>query len=80
MNRREQFLHCPSNPVPAIDAFSRVHPMNASFDSGKSRRRNIDMLAAWGNLLDAKVRDAVRKFEGGKVTALYESASATDYR
>jgi type III restriction enzyme len=32
------------------------------------------------DLLDAKVRDAVRKFEGGKVTALYESASATDYR
>jgi len=32
------------------------------------------------DLLDAKVRDAVRKFEGGRVTALYESASATDYQ
>ena len=32
------------------------------------------------DLLDAKVRDAVRKFEGGKVTVLYESASATDYK
>jgi type III restriction enzyme len=32
------------------------------------------------DLLDAKVRDAVRTFEGGKVTALYESASATDYQ
>jgi hypothetical protein len=32
------------------------------------------------DLLDAKVREAVRKFEGGKVTALYESASATDYQ
>ena len=31
------------------------------------------------DLLDGKVRDTVRKFEGGKVTALYESASATDY-
>ncbi len=32
------------------------------------------------DLLDAKARDAVRKFEGGKVTALYESASAADYQ
>ena len=32
------------------------------------------------DLLDAKVRDAVRKFEGGKVTALYESAFAADYQ
>jgi type III restriction enzyme len=32
------------------------------------------------DLLDAKVRKAVRTFEGGKVTALYESASATDYQ
>lgn len=32
------------------------------------------------DLLDAKVRDAVRKFEGGKVTVLYESASAADYQ
>jgi type III restriction enzyme len=31
------------------------------------------------DLLDANVRDAVRKFEGGRVTALYESVSATDY-
>lgn len=31
------------------------------------------------NLLDPKVRDAVRKFEGGKVTALYESSVATDF-
>ena len=32
------------------------------------------------DLLDARVRDAVRKFEGGKVTALYESSSASDYQ
>ena len=32
------------------------------------------------DLLDAKVRDTVRKFEGGKVTTLYESAFATDYQ
>jgi hypothetical protein len=32
------------------------------------------------DLLEAKVRDAVRKFEGGKVTALYESAFAADYQ
>lgn len=31
------------------------------------------------DLLEAKVRDAVRKFEGGKVTALYESTFAIDY-
>jgi hypothetical protein len=30
-------------------------------------------------LLDPKVRDAIRKFEGGKVTPLYESGSAVDY-
>lgn len=32
------------------------------------------------DLLDPKVRDAVWKFEGGKVTLLYESDIATDYR
>ena len=32
------------------------------------------------DLLDATVRNAVRKFEGGKITTLYESASATDYK
>jgi type III restriction enzyme len=32
------------------------------------------------DLLDARVRDAIRKFEGGKVTALYESAHAADYQ
>ena len=32
------------------------------------------------DLLDARVREAVRKFEGGKVTALYESPFATDYQ
>jgi type III restriction enzyme len=37
------------------------------------RLRSID-------LLDAKVRNAVRRFEGGKVSALYESRYATDYR
>jgi hypothetical protein len=31
------------------------------------------------DLLDAKVRDVVQTFEGGKVTALYESAFASDY-
>jgi type III restriction enzyme len=31
------------------------------------------------DLQDAKVRDAVRGFEGGKVTALYESDAARDY-
>ncbi|MGH9896161.1 MAG: hypothetical protein ACREA0_30055 [bacterium] len=32
------------------------------------------------DLLNEKVRDTVRKFEGGKVTALYESPSADDYQ
>lgn len=32
------------------------------------------------DLLEANVRDAVRKFEGGRVTALYESASANDFQ
>jgi len=32
------------------------------------------------DLLDAKVRDAVRKFEGGKVSRIYESSYASDYR
>lgn len=32
------------------------------------------------DLLDAKVRDAVRTFEGGKVTPLYESTFANDYQ
>jgi hypothetical protein len=32
------------------------------------------------DLLDARIRDAVRNFEGGKVTALYESALANDYQ
>lgn len=32
------------------------------------------------DLKDAKVRDAVRAFEGGKVTPLYESDAARDYR
>lgn len=31
------------------------------------------------DLHDAKVREAVRAFEGGKVTALYESDAARDY-
>jgi hypothetical protein len=31
------------------------------------------------DLLDSKVRQAVRTFEGGKVTALYESDTASDY-
>ncbi len=31
------------------------------------------------DLHDAKVREAVRAFEGGKVTALYESEVARDY-
>jgi type III restriction enzyme len=32
------------------------------------------------DLKDAAVREAVRSFEGGKVTALFESAAARDYR
>jgi type III restriction enzyme len=32
------------------------------------------------DLLDAAVRDLVRRFEGGKVTALYESDAAADYQ
>jgi type III restriction enzyme len=32
------------------------------------------------DLLDAKVRDAVREFEGGKVTTLYESSTANGYQ
>jgi hypothetical protein len=31
------------------------------------------------DLKDEKVRQAVRDFEGGKVTALYESAAARAY-
>ena len=31
------------------------------------------------DLKDEKVRAAVRSFEGGKVTALYESGAARDY-
>ena len=31
------------------------------------------------DLLDDKVRDAIAKFEGGQVTALYESDLASDY-
>jgi type III restriction enzyme len=32
------------------------------------------------DLMDPNVRDAVREFEGGKVTALYESNAAIDYQ
>lgn len=32
------------------------------------------------DLLDPRVREAVRKFEGGKVSALYESSTASDYQ
>jgi hypothetical protein len=51
------------------DRFVRIESIAKVTDE---RLRSLD-------LLDARVRDVVRKFEGAKVTALYESASATDY-
>jgi type III restriction enzyme len=52
------------------DRYVRIESIAKAADG---RLRSLD-------LLDAKVREAVRKFEGGKVTALYESTSATDYQ
>lgn len=52
------------------DRFVRIESI-AKVDDG--RLRSLD-------LLDLKVRDAVRTFEGGQITALYESTSATDYQ
>lgn len=41
-------------------------------ETAGGRLRSLD-------LRDSKVREAVRDFKGGKVTALYESGVADDY-
>src|SRR5205085_4470831 len=52
------------------DNYVRIESIAKATDG---RLRSLD-------LLDEKVRNAVRTFEGGKVTALYESPSANDYQ
>lgn len=61
----------PGSATPDVNRLCQRAKSIAKVTNGKLR--SLD-------LLDAKVRYAVRTFEGGEMTALYESASATDYQ
>lgn len=82
---REQPVEVAAGRLPRHLQARRRHACRAIVDPHGDEFLRIESVAEADDKLrvldlkDAAVRDAVRAFEGGKVTALYESDAARDY-